>query len=89
MTLHDTEAALGSPRSVSSEITQVLRPSSSSSTDTVTITSKDVDVEYADKEEWIDMSSGIVVSVIGWSIWLLVLVANGYVLVVLMMGQGS
>lgn len=67
----------------------MFRTSSTSDTDTNTVISEDVDVERADKEEWIDMSSGIVVSVIGWSIWLLVLVANGYVLVVLMMGQGS
>lgn len=44
-------------------------------------------MERAEKEGWIDMSNGVVVSVIGWAIWLLVLVANGYVLVVLMMGQ--
>lgn len=59
------------------------------SLDTSTATSREVDVERAEKEGWIDMSNGVVVSVIGWAIWLLVLVANGYVLVVLMIGQGG
>lgn len=58
--------------------------------DTDTVTSNlDVDVERAEMDGWIDMSNGVVVAGIGWAIWLLVLVANGYVLVVLMMGQES
>ncbi|EIM92885.1 natural resistance-associated macrophage protein [Stereum hirsutum FP-91666 SS1] len=70
----------------------VMKDSSESSLqlDTDTVTSNlDVDVERAEMDGWIDMSNGVVVAGIGWAIWLLVLVANGYVLVVLMMGQES
>lgn len=41
------------------------------------------------REEVVDYSSGKVATTIGWTIWLVVLLANGYAIVTLAMGKGG
>lgn len=51
------------------------------------VTSSDGDPEIVQTEEFVDFSSGKVMTSLGWLIWLVILAANVYVLVTLGMGQ--
>jgi metal iron transporter len=51
------------------------------------VTSSDGDPEIVQAEEFVDFSSGKVMTSLGWLIWSVVLAANVYVLVTLGMGQ--
>lgn len=39
--------------------------------------------------EYLDFSNGKIVASIGYAIWMVLVVANGYVLIVLMLGKGT
>ncbi|KAH8094741.1 Nramp-domain-containing protein [Cristinia sonorae] len=47
------------------------------------------DVEAAPRETIVDYSNGKIAMAIGWTIWLIVLLANGYAIVALALGQGD
>lgn len=51
------------------------------------LTSSDSDPEIIQTEDFVDFSSGKLMMSIGWLIWLVIVVANVYVLVTLGMGQ--
>jgi len=42
-----------------------------------------------EEEEYLDFSNGWIVASIGYAIWMLLVLANGYVLVTLMLGKAS
>lgn len=48
-----------------------------------------VDSENQTEHEMVDFSNGKIVMTVGYSIWLLIVVANAYVIVLLAMGQGG
>ncbi|TFY71053.1 hypothetical protein EVG20_g1959 [Dentipellis fragilis] len=54
----------------------------------VDIRREDADLEQAE-DEMVDFSNGRIVAAVGYAIWLLVVIANGYVLISLMLGEGS
>lgn len=51
------------------------------------LTSSDSDPEIIQTEDFVDFSSGKLMMSVGWLIWLVIVVANVYVLVTLGMGQ--
>ncbi|KAG1754742.1 natural resistance-associated macrophage protein-domain-containing protein [Suillus paluster] len=53
------------------------------------ITSVDTDPEILQTEDFVDFSSGKLMTSVGWLIWLVIVIANLYVIVTLGMGQGG
>ncbi|KAA1468135.1 smf Mn2+ and Fe2+ transporter [Dentipellis sp. KUC8613] len=63
-------------------------PASTPGQSSVDIRREDTDLEQAE-DEMVDFSNGRIVAAIGYAIWLIVVIANGYVLISLMLGEGS
>lgn len=80
----DANAALGQEGKIPIPI-----PDANSTPDPEQISREQVDPEKREQYYLVDFSSGKIMTAIGIGIWLVVLVANGYVIVTLGMGQGG